>query len=392
MGEEKKTRRDSGLGSTYLSGGKWYYQWTDPVTHKTVARSSGSTDRTVAESKLRDMLVRVGKGETDPGAVDKLTVQNLLGDLLRDYEVSKFSTLDDCESRVRLHLAPAFGHMKATRLRNTHCQRFILARREEKASDATIANELGLLRRAFNLAVENGKLSVAPFIGLPAGYDVPRQGFLEPAQFRVLMSHLPEHLGPLACLAFFTGMRRGELLSLEWSQVDLVEGTIRLSAADTKTRQARTIPVAAEPLAMLCISKVLRDQQDPTCDAVFYRERRRNVDGPGGPLAPLGDFRLDWMQACCAAKLGEMVGPEGKERYSGLIFHDLRRSGVRQLIRSGVDEHTAMKISGHKTRSIFARYDIVSLDDLKAATKKMDAHLAVPEPEQANAPTPELVN
>jgi integrase len=269
--------------------------------------------------------------------------------------------------------------MKATRLRNTHCQRFILARREEKASDATIANELGLLRRAFNLAVENGRLSVAPFIGLPAGYDVPRQGFLEPAQFRVLMSHLNENLKPLACLAFFTGMRRGELLSLRWQDVDLVEGTIRLSAAATKTRTARTIPIAAEPLAMLRVSKVRRDQVDPTCDAVFFRERRKN-DCPGGPLVQLGDFRRDWMDACEKAGLPE------------LLFHDLRRSGVRMLIRSGVDEHTAMRISGHVTRSIFARYDIISLDDLRAATKKLDAHLAVPEPEQASAPVRETVN
>jgi integrase len=319
--------------------------------------------------------------------VDKLTVRNLLDDVLLDYRTNKHSTLADAESRIRLHLGPAFGSMRATRLRNTHCQRYIAARREEKATDATVANELGLLRRAFNLAVENGKLSVAPFIGLPAGYDVARQGFLEPSQFRVLMSHLPENLKPLVCLAFFTGMRRGELLSLKWSQVDLVEGTIRLSAADTKTRTARTIPVAAEPLAMLRISKVLRDLQDPKCDSVFYRARR-GLDGPGGPLAPLGDFRIDWMQACCAAKLGEMVGPEGKQTYRGLIFHDLRRSGVRQLIRSGVDEHTAMKISGHKTRSIFARYDIVSLDDLRAATRKLDAHLAVPE-QSASAPEPE---
>jgi integrase len=385
--------RDRGLGSTYLSGGKWYFQWTDPVTHKTVARSSGSTDRAVAESRLRDMLVKVGRGETDPGSVDKLTVQNLLDDLLLDYQTNGYRTLDDAESRIRLHLGPAFGGKRAVRVRNTHAQAYILARRREGASDASTANELGLLRRCFNLAVENGKLSVAPFIGLPAGYDVPRQGFLEPAQFRALMPHLKENLRPLVSLAFFTGMRRGELLSLRWSQVDLVEGTIRLSAADTKTRQARTIPIAAEPLAMLRVSKVLRDQQDPTCDAVFFRERRRNVDGTGGPLVALGDFRLDWMQACCAAKLGEMVGPEGKQTYRGLIFHDLRRSGVRMLVRSGVDEHTAMAISGHKTRSVFQRYNIVSLDDLKAATRKLDAHLAVPEPEQqASAPMPEVVN
>jgi integrase len=376
----KKHRRDSGLGSTFLSGGKWYYQWTDPVTHKSVARSSGSTDRMVAESKLRDMLTRVGKGEKDPGAAELLTVQNLLNDLLVDYKVNGHSTLADCESRVRLHLTPAFGSKRAVRVRNTHAQAYILARREEKASDATIANELGLLRRAFNLAVENGKLSVAPFIGLPAGYDVPRQGFLEPAQFRALMSHLNENLKPLVSLAFFTGMRRGELLSLKWSQVDLVEGTIRLAAASTKTRTARTIPIAAEPLAMLRVSKVRRDQVDPTCDAVFFRERRKN-DCPGGPLVQLGDFRRDWMDACKKAGLPE------------LIFHDLRRSGVRQLIRSGVDEHTAMAISGHKTRSIFARYNIVSLEDLREATRKLDAHLAVPAPEhQASAPTPEVVN
>lgn len=86
------------------------------------------------------------------------------------------------------------------------------------------------------------------------------------------------------------------------------------------------------------------------------------------------------MDAC------EKAGPPG------LLFHDLRRSGVRQLIRSGVDEHTAMAISGHKTRSIFARYNIVSLDDLRAATRKLDAHLAVPVSEQASAPMPETVN
>jgi integrase len=90
-------------------------------------------------------------------------------------------------------------------------------------------------------------------------------------------------------------------------------------------------------------------------------------------------FGKQWTEACEKAGLPD------------LLFHDRRRSGVRQLIRSGVDEHTAMAISGHKTRSIFARYNIVSLDDLRAATKKLDAHLAVPE-QQAAAPAQELIN
>lgn len=375
-----------------LAKASWFKQYTK-TTGQTVVESCHTTVKAEAQASLDRDLEAVRRGVRDPSAMNKVTMGALFDDVLLDYKSNGYATEDDAESRIRLHLVPAFGSLRACRFCNADAQEYLLARREAGASLATIANELGLVRRALRLGVLNGRLAIANPIVLPKNADVPRQGFLEPAQYRVLMAYLPENLRPMVSLAFFTGMRRGELLSLKWSQVDLMDGMIRLSASDTKTRQARTIPIAEEPLAMLRVSKVLRDQQDPTCNAVFYRARRRNVDGEGGPLAPLGDFRSDWMAACCAAKLGEMVGPEGKQTYKGLIFHDLRRSGVRQLVRSGVDEHVAMKISGHKTRSVFARYNIVSLDDLKAATKKLDVHLAVPDPEQtAAAPTPELVN
>jgi hypothetical protein len=89
---------------------------------------------------------------------------------------------------------------------------------------------------------------------------------------------------------------------------------------------------------------------------------------------PMRDFRDSWANACRAA--GLWTGDEKTGKPSKL-FHDLRRSGVRNLVRSGVPEKVAMTISGHKTRAVFERYNIVSEADLFDAAAKLHRHLKV---------------
>jgi len=104
---------------------------------------------------------------------------------------------------------------------------------------------------------------------------------------------------------------------------------------------------------------------------VFHRNGKR-IGGKSG------DIRDVWHNACIAAGLGQMIEIESdgkkKKYYQGKLFHDFRRTGCRDMIRAGIPERVAMKISGHKTRSVFDRYNIVSQNDLKEAARKRSEH------------------
>jgi integrase len=151
-------------------------------------------------------------------------------------------------------------------------------------------------------------------------------------------------------MGFYTGMREGEILGLRWANVSLVDGQLRLDPGSTKNDEPRTIPLIGELLDMLKIER----QRHPDSEFVFTRHGK-----------PMGSFRKAWGKACKSAGL------------EGLLFHDLRRTGVRNLVRAGVPERVAMAISGHKTRAIFERYNIVSERDLADAGRKLKDYLKI---------------
>jgi len=176
------------------------------------------------------------------------------------------------------------------------------------------------------------------------------------------------------------GWRVSELLGLRVGQVDLLHRTVRLEPGQTKNGEGRTAPIDDRlyPWLEQCVLGKDADR------FVFSRD-------PDG-FRPIGDFRTAWQKACSLAGVGRMLCGTcntpmtgstcpycnaertlKEQTYDGLIFHDLRRTAVRNMVRAGVPERVAMTISGHLTRSVFDRYDVVNEADLHEAGRKMAA-------------------
>jgi integrase len=216
---------------------------------------------------------------------------------------------------------------------------------------ATVRNELALLRRAFNLAVQKRVLLERP--AFPAiGVDNRRTGFFEDDAFRSVVARLPEHVRPLVTFLYLAGWRVGEALSLTWASVDLQAGILEIETS--KSREPRTLPFRALPE----LDALIREQRERT--TALERRRRRIVrlvfhhDGKR-----VGSFRKSWASACRAAGV------------PGRLVHDLRRSAARNLSRAGVPERVVMQLCGWKTRSVFDRYRIVNEADLAEGLAKL---------------------
>jgi len=200
--------------------------------------------------------------------------------------------------------------------------------------------------------------------------DNVRKGFLGEADYRKLRDALPEELRPLLVVAYYTGARSSELKALKWDQVDLEAKRITLHPGETKNQEGRSLPIYGEMLAWLEMAKAARDESFPACRWVFHRKG-----------AQIKTIQTTWQKVTIACKL------------DGLLFHDLRRTAVRNMVRAGIAEKVAMQITGHKTRAIFDRYNIVSDRDLSEAAAKMERTempmgtiMGTTEPEAVSAP------
>ncbi len=152
------------------------------------------------------------------------------------------------------------------------------------------------------------------------------------------------------------GWRLREILPLQWHQLNLAEGSLHLAPGTTKNNEGRVVYLSPDLLAALRAQHAMTRELERSAGViipwVFHRKGGRQVHG----------VRKAWAKACLQAGV------------PGMVFHDLRRTAIRNMIRAGVPERVAMLVAGHKTRSVFERYNIVSEADLKDAAKKIGTH------------------
>jgi len=340
------------------------YQGCDPATGKrSYENKTIHGNKKDAQTYLDDALRLRDLAGTE-AAARRTLMGELFEDLLRDYRING-KDYDWAEMRVRLHLRPAFGALQVRRLTTTGIQAYIAERQQDGAANATINRELALLKRALNLGRKHtpSKVIHPPYIPM-LDEDNVRKGFFEHEEYLALREALPAPFKAVLAFAYHTGCRSAEVLGLRWAQTDLSERIVRLEPGTTKNDEPRVIPLVSELYEMLVMQKALRDRDCPSCPWVFHRNAQPVT------VWQLGDV---WEAAC--RKAGLWVG-EGKAGKPTKLFHDLRRTGVRNLIRAGVPERVAMSISGHKTRSVFDRYNIVSESDLKDAARRLGDYLA----------------
>ena len=336
-------------GSIYLRGDVWWLKFH--CNGQVFRESSHSADYADAERLLKRRQGEIVTGRFSGLAIERIRMSELFDQLVEDYRLNGRASLPQLESRLKVHLRPAFGDVRAAEFGSDHIKRYVVRRVDEGAANATLNRELEAVERALSLATQSDPPKVLRAVHIPMLPEInTRVGFLDDEGYLCLRQELPDYLRPVFIVAYHVGNRLGELRQLEWPQVDFKNSMILLRPATTKTKRGRSLPIYGDMGPVLLMEKEILGTTYPDCRHVFQRQGK-----------PLGDFRKDWAAACARAGV------------PGLLFHDLRRSAIRNMRLAGIPENVAMEISGHRTRSVFDRYNIVGTRDLKAAAEKMNA-------------------
>ena len=355
-----KKPRPKGDGASYRRGNVWWITYPhrgERVREPGGLDGRGARTKDEADEKLRQRLAEIyGDRYIGPEA-ERLTVEELLDDYLAHLETKGAKSV----AQVRSHSKPIREYLAGTRVMDVttaKLRQYVAEKLSAGSKPATINRTMQDLRAALHLARKEARLSRVPFFPM-LREDNARKGFFERTEHEAIRAALPAPYDDVAEFGYRTGWRRGEILPLEWVNVDREAGTVFLH--DSKNGDPRTFP--------------LRDDEGELTPLGELIERRwfaRIYETKDGPLASafvfhvgghrVWDFDEKWPKATKAAGI------------PGRLFHDYRRTAVRDLVRAGVPQAIAMSITGHKTDAVFRRYNITSDVDKQDAVRKLAAY------------------
>ena len=337
-----------GDGRIFRQKGSSYW-WCAYYLHgKEHRESSKSTDRAVAVRLLRRRLKEVGAAQLGAWAfagpkAERITVAQLL-EALRADKLRRGRR--DPASEMHM-LGRVWGQRLAISVTGPDVAAWTDQLAAQGYRPASINRFTQLLAQAYRLGRENGLVVVAPVIKRLSETDNVRTGLFTSAQFDRLIAELPAYLQDFASWARCTGWRAGSIRSLRWDDVE--DDRLRVQAQYSKDRTSHVIPLVSPLREIVERRRALR-----TGPYVFSY--------PNG--APIGSYKTAWRASLRRAGLP-----------AGLLFHDLRRVAATELRRAGVPEDVAMQITGHKTRAMFSRYNIVDLGDMERALQQRATYL-----------------
>lgn len=347
-----------GDGAVYRRGGRWwiaYYVRDRETGRSRQVREPGGPAERDARRRLRQrrgeaLAAEAGGSPFWGPAAARVTFGALLDALVADYETQGRRSARDLALKAK-RMKKTWGGRPAVAVTAAAVQEYAAAMKAEGYAAASINRDLAALRRAFRLAVEQGRLprGAAPTVRLLPERNA-RRGFFERAEFEAVLKAVGNaDVRDFLEWFFWTGMRPGSIRALTWRDLDAETWTLRLHQADEKTGRGLSLRLTGKWL-----------------EIIQRRRRARRLDSPyifhwGG--RPMGDFRRRWRAACEAAGVGDR------------LIYDLRRTAVRNLVRAGVPERVAMAISGHRTRSVFERYNITADEDLVDAREKLEVYV-----------------
>lgn len=333
-------------GYVYRRGKSWWigYSWRG----EKIRESAFTDNKKVAERKLAERLQQLTKPAWTGPQEDRWTLTDMLEVIKAEYARCNRRSFKNVEYCFE-HLKDYFGLQSLVSIKSNRVDEYQQARLKSGAQRSTINREVAYLRHGFKIMCERGELTTMPVIKLLGGENV-RRGFIDAVAFRTILENIPTtDVRDVIEFLYNSGWRSREAMGLQWAWVDINAKMIRLPREASKNEESRSLPIVGA-LADIIERRVKVRRLD--CPFVFHRKGRA-----------IRSFRKAFKTAVTAAGLPD------------IIPHDMRRSAVRNFRKAGLSPTEGMKLSGHKTESIYRRYDIIDEQDLKESMAKVQEHL-----------------